>query len=221
LEIAHCLVVWGIAATHSDLDGLAASLLAQFTDMSAEAVDEIVNQLFTEELRACAFLTQLLVELERNKCDAAELVLRSILRRFADRFRAPNEDFDFSETHCAPITVVAARAAAIVAGWNGTTAVCEIDSVVSRKRLLQELTPLTPFRLRCGALQADVALGWIAFWGLLASITQTSEDVVTAPREVVEGCNAYLNSPVVGLSEEVRHCIRTCLGPNASDGQPS
>jgi hypothetical protein len=107
-----------------------------------------------------------------------------------------------------------ARAIAALALRRNRSITSEIRKNVRLEEIEAAVVPLTPFRRRERSDIADVALGWITLWELLASCSSTGQQgSVTAPAVVVARARAYLASRELGQSGDLRKVMTDVLGP--------
>lgn len=167
------LALWGVLGNGDDraaCDAFAIALVSEFGGLSESVIALIVDAIFRDEVGGWQFLMCLVEALVASDSAHVDGVLRAVLERFAQRFSSAEERalrfYGLSEVR---ITCVLARALADHARRHGRSVSDAVRSIVSVESLGANLVRITPFVHRRGASSADVALGWIALWEVVAA----------------------------------------------------
>ncbi|HKO47559.1 MAG TPA: hypothetical protein VJV79_07545 [Polyangiaceae bacterium] len=210
-ETAYCLASWGLDHPSSSAD-LANALVETVSALPPEVANNVAEFLFRHEPRSNEFLQSLVGALHGSP--RATPMLQALVDRFGMRFRPPREDpLYFSAPISSDTTKSIADAARALAKILAVSASEVVQRAAQREKVEAELVPLSPFRRLPAADSADVALGWILLWDLLASVGPTKSDgTAELPDEVFGRVKAYLATKRVGVSTNVRELLTRIVG---------
>jgi hypothetical protein len=210
------LTMWALRGA-AENRGAAVAFRELVPKVSHRSVEDAVHSMLAGAMAAEPFLEVVIEQLIEDGSERATSALDAAVRRFAQRFATPlSAVLYFNVSIHMRLTIIMARALAFLASKRASQVASEIKKLMPVDEIEAAIAPLTPFRRREGAALADVALGWVTLWELLASCgPPTEHGGVPVPAEVVARVQTYLASRDLGQSGELRRVLMEMLGPAA------